>query len=207
MRSNILMLSIIIIIGCFPVHAQTHDIPPLAKIPDMNFDKNIPDKAIEYDEDKLPLIFKIDKLSISLGRTTLTEVSNALKTGIPLHDGKGYYQCYSIPKYSHQIWFVTVGQNFSEPITELVIARGKPLPTEFCPMITAFSHPIFSDNIRLNLPEELINVVLGKPLNKKQEQSLYFYLLPQKTGKLKIQTHIDATGLDKIKITKESFYQ
>lgn len=201
MKSNALILGGLVMIGF--VHAQTASLPSSVKIPSMAFDQNISNVAIKYDEDKIPVVYKIDKVSIILGKTILSDLSNIFKTGIPLHDGKSYFQCYSIPKYSHQLWFITSGQNFSEPITELVIAKGNPLPSEFCPMITASSYPIFSDGIRLDLSEDLVNTAFGAPINKKGGDAIYSYQLP-KSGILKIQTHIGVNGLEKIKISQST---
>lgn len=201
MKHKIFVVSIIATLGCNQVIAQTTDIPAAVKVPVMEFDQTIMDKAITHDEIKLPTTFRIDRLSISLGRTTLTEVTKSLRTGVPLHDGKGYYQCYSIPKYSHQVWLVTRGQDFFEPITELVLIKGNPLPSEYCPVVTATTYPIFSNKIRLELPENLVTTVLGTPQAKKAGSSVSLYQLPDSV-KLKVQTHMGNKGLDKIKITQ-----
>lgn len=201
MKSKILVVGMMAMIGATQVFAQSVNTSAAVKIPLMEFDESITSKAIAFDEMRLPTALRIDRLSIVLGRTTLTDVTKHLKTGIPLHDGKGYYQCYSIPKYSHQLWLVTEGQDFSAPITELVVMRGNPLPTDYCPVITASTYPIFSNKIRLELATNLVNTVLGEPTSKKGESAVYLYQMPR-SEMLKVQTHIGSKGLDKIKITQ-----
>lgn len=201
MKNKILVVGILVAIAGTQALAQSANTSPAVKIPHMEYDESISSKAIAFDEMRLPTAFRIDRLSIVLGRTTLTDVSKHLKTGIPLHDGKGYYQCYSIPRYSHQLWLVTEGQDFSAPITELVVMRGNPLPTDYCPVITASTYPIFSNKIRLELATNLVSTVLGEPTAKKGDNAVYLYQMPR-SEMLKVQTHIGAQGLDKIKITQ-----
>lgn len=180
------------------------DIPEVAKVPKMEFDQLLLNKVISADEDNLPLYYKVDKLTIVLGKTSLVDVTNALKTGIPHYDGNGYFQCYSIPRYSHQIWFATEGRDLFVPIIEITIVKGERLPTDYCPLITSATYPVFSSKMRLGLDRDQLMALLGLPLEEDESSNtIHLFNLP-KYKRLRVQTHLGRTGVDKIKVKQES---
>lgn len=152
--------------------------------------------------DRIPANLRVNNAVVTLGSTTLTEISNVFKTGIPLHNGKGYYQCYSLPKYSHQLWFVTKGTDLQAPVTEIVMKLGGALPTEYCPLITAASYPMLSNKMRLELRPNLVDSLFGKPIQKQGATSVYLLQLPR-LQKLKVQTQAGSKGIEAIKIAQD----
>lgn len=201
MNYKVLLMTFVVFGGASQVMAQSNRPPAAVNVPTMAFDKELIEKAVVIDEDHIPTHLRINKAVVMLGSTTLTEISSVFKTGIPLHNGKGYYQCYSLPKYSHQLWFVTKGMDLQAPVTEVVMKLGGTLPTEYCPLITATSYPMFSNKMRLELKPSLLETLFGKPLQKQGATSVYLIQLPR-LQKLKVQTQTGSKGVEMIKVTQ-----
>lgn len=203
MNYKVLLMAVAVLGGTNQVLAQANKLPVAVNIPNMAFDKPLLEKATVIDQDNLPTILKVGAATISIGSTPLTEITTALKTGVPLHNGKGYYQCYSLPRYSHQLWFFTKGNDLTAPVTEVVLKLGNILPTDYCPLITATSYPVFTNKMRLEFKPSLVNTLLGKPLYEKGAVATYLIQL-NNLQKLKVQTQKANKGLVAIKVTQES---
>lgn len=203
MNYKVLLIAVAVLGGSNQVMAQANKLPVAVNIPSMAFDKPLLEKASVIDEENIPTVLKIGTLAINIGSTPLTDVTTAFKTGVPLHNGKGYYQCYNLPKYSHQMWFVTKGHDLSSPITEVVLKLGNILPTEYCPLITAASYPVFTNKMRLQLKPSLVDSLLGKPLSEKGSVATYLIQLDH-LKKLKVQAQRGSKGVVVIKVTQES---
>ncbi|MFD1259657.1 hypothetical protein [Entomomonas asaccharolytica] len=202
MKYQLLLMALVVLVGASKVMAQANKLPAAVNVPTMAFDQRLTEQAIVIDSDYIPSHLRINSAVIVLGSTTLTEITDVFKTGIPLYNGKGYYQCYSLPRYSHQLWFVTKGTDLTQPVTEVVMKLGNTLPTEYCPLITAASYPTFSNKMRLQLKPDLVESLFGKPLQKQGATSVYLVQLPR-LQKLKIQTQAGSKGVQLIKITQE----
>lgn len=184
------------------VSAQIPRPPESIRIPVMPFDEQLYNNAVSLSDDRLPLSLMLDDFKVTIGRTTLGEVLQELQTKTPLYDGRGYYQCYSIPSYSQQLWFVTKGDDLNNKISEMVVRIGDTLPADYCPLITLKSHPKFSNNIRLGTNAEIVPPLLGKPMYQNRTTNVYLYQLSQ-LEKLKVQIQRGKKGVEMVKVTEQ----
>lgn len=195
---------VLMLLSATQINAQIPRPPESIRIPVMPFDERLSESAIKLNEKVLPSDVLFGDFKVSIGETTLNEVLQKFKTGTPLYNGNGYYQCYSLPRYSHQIWFVTKGTNLDNKVSEIVIRMGDALPTEYCPLITSQAYPKFNNNIRLGANPEVLPALLGKPLNKNRTTNVYLFQLSQ-LEKLKVQIQRGKKGIEVVKVTKQDF--
>ncbi len=194
----------LMLLSAIQVNAQIPRPPESIRIPVMPFDERLSDNAIKLNEKALPTDLLLGGFKVSVGETTLNEVLQKFKTGTPLYNGSGYYQCYSLPRYSYQIWFVTKGTSLDNKINEVVVRMGDALPTEYCPLITSEIYPKFNNNIRLGANPEILLPLLGKPLNENRTTNVYLFQLLQ-FEKLKVQVQRGKKGIEMVKVTKQNF--
>lgn len=179
--------------------------PEAARAPAMVFDRYLPDKATIKEADLLPTAFKVNNYTVAMGKTTIAEVMDTFQTGQPLYDGTGYYLCYSVPKYNHQLWFISKKAELNAPISEIAVKLGETLPTDYCPVITSNAYPKFTNNIRLESNPEYLVPILGKPLHKERITDVYLYQLSA-VEKLKVQVSRGRKGVEAIKVSEQDLF-
>lgn len=195
----------LMLLSAAQLSAQTPRPPESIRIPVMPFDERLGADAKELDQKALPLSIELDGFNIVVGETSMADVLQKFKTGTPLYNGRGYYQCYSLPKYSHQLWFVTKGTELNNKVIEIVARLGDTLPTDYCPVITSKSYPKFNNGIRLRSNYETIPPLLGKPLADNRTTNVYLFQLPD-LKKLKVQVERGKKGVEMVKVTQQGLY-
>lgn len=192
----------LLLLSATQVNAQIPRPPESIRIPVMPFDENLSNKAVKLSDQALPKDLLLGDFKVSVGETTLNQVLRNFNTVAPLYNGNGYYQCYSLPRYAHQIWFVTKGADLDDKIDEVVIRIGDALPKEYCPSISSSQYPKFNNNIRLGANPEILLPLWGKPLNQNRTTNLYLFRSPQ-AETLKVQVQRGKKGIEMVKVTNQ----
>lgn len=177
--------------------------PDIVRSPAMVFDQYLSNKTQPKDINFLPISFSIDDHKVTIGKTTISQVIEFFGAKKPLYDGEGYYLCYSLPKYNHQIWFVSKNAELNAPISEIAVKLGDTLPIDYCPVISSNTYPKFTDKIRLEANPEYLVPALGRPLSKERITDVYLYQLSA-SEKLKVQISRGRKGVEAIKVTQQN---